>query len=341
MIVLLLLFLWLSVRLFFIAIPFVIAYLLSKPLGRLTYWLSSKTRIPIGILTFFVVLLFVSVFVTAISFVVYKITLSLSGFSGYLTTGIQSIQDFTKNVNSFQIELPWLDEPFAVSDLFVQFYDVLFRTLSQVTNSIVDTLLSIIKTIPVIGLFFFFMFISLYFFIKDRARVDDIIRKSKSMIKSPLILAIQSKTIWILKNYIKAQLILVSITYVISLIALLILNVPFAPLVALGVAFIDLIPMIGPAFAYVPWIIYTLIISEYSTGIGLLITYLVTTLTRQTIEPKIVSTNIGTHPLIMIFSMYACYRFFGVSGFILGAVLVMVVLIGIKVYHDVVEKHEH
>lgn len=333
--------LWIGIRAFFITIPFLIAYLLSKPLGKLTHKISDHTRLPAGIVTFIVVLLFVSVFVTGISFLVYKIATSLSGLSGYLTIGVQSIQRFTSDVNAFEIELPWLDEPFAISTLFLQFYDVLLRTLSQFTNSIVDSLLSIIKTIPVIGLFFFFLFISLYFFIKDRPKVEAFLIKSGQKIKSPLLISIKNKTGFILRSYIKAQLILVTITLVISLIALSILKVPFAPLVALGVAFVDLIPMVGPAFVYVPWIVFTLLISEYSTGIGLLITYLVTTLTRQTIEPKIVSANIGTHPLITIIAMYTCYRIFGVGGFILGAVLVMIVLVGIKVYQEIAKKDEH
>lgn len=341
MITLFLLALWVGMRVFFIAIPFIIAYWLSKPLGKLTHSISKRTRIPAGIVTFLVVLLFVSGFVTGISFIVYKIATSLSGFSGVLTIGIQSIQKFTSDVNAFEIELPWLETPFAISDLFLQFYDILFRTLSQITNTIVDSLLSIIKTIPVIGLFFFFMFISLYFFIKDRAKVEAFLIMVGDKIKSPLLKSIKNKTGFILRSYVKAQLILVSITFIISLIALSILKIPFAPVVAFGVAFIDLIPMVGPAFVYVPWIIFNLIISEYSTGIGLLITYLATTLTRQTIEPKIVSANIGTHPLITIISMYACYRFFGVGGFILGAVLVMAALVGIKVYKEVVKKDEH
>lgn len=340
-IILVLFALWVGVRVFFIAIPFIIAYWLSKPLGKMTHFISDRTRIPAGIVTFLVVLLFVSGFVTSISYIVYKIATSLSGFSGILTVGIQSIQKFTSDVNAFEIELPWLEKPFAISDLFLQFYDVLFRTLSQVTNTIVDSMLSVIKTIPVIGLFFFFMFISLYFFIKDRVKVDIFLKNVGERVKSPLLKSIKSKTGYILRSYVKAQLILVSITFVISLIALSILKVPFAPLVALGVAFVDLIPMVGPAFVYVPWIIFNLIISEYSTGIGLLVTYLATTLTRQTIEPKIVSANIGTHPLITIISMYACYRLFGVGGFILGAVLVMSVLVGIKVYKEVVKKDEH
>lgn len=333
--------LWLSIRIFFILIPFLIAYALSKPLNRFTAWIHKRTRIPLGILTFIVVLFSVSLFVLSISFMVYKIAISLSGFSGYLNSGIHLIQNFTSDVNRFQIELPWLDAPFAISDLILQLYNFFLNELNQITTAIVDALLSILKTIPVIGLFFFFMFISLYFFIKDQVRVRQFLSTLSEKIKSPFLWSIKDKTVAIIKNYFKAQFILISITFFISLVALTILKIPFSPLVALGIAFIDLIPMVGPAFVYVPWIIFMTIISEYSTAIGLLITYLLTTLTRQTIEPKIVSTKIGAHPLITIISMYACYRIFGVGGFILGAVLVMLTLIALDVYREIGTKDEH
>lgn len=333
--------LWLSIRIFFILIPFLIAYALSKPLSRLTSWLHNRTKILLSILTFIVVLFSVSLFVLIISFSVYKIAISLSGFSGYLRTGIHLIQNFTSDVNAFEIVLPWLDEPFAISDFILQVYDFLLNALNQITTAVVDTLLSILKTIPVIGLFFFFMFISLYFFIKDQQRVREFLSELGGKIHSPFLLSLKTKTISIIKSYLKAQLILVSITFFISLVALTILKIPFSPLVALGIAFVDLIPMVGPAFVYVPWIVFMGIISEYSTAIGLLITYLLTTLTRQTIEPKIVSTKIGTHPLITIISMYACYRIFGVGGFILGAILVMLTIIAIDVYRELSQKDEH
>ncbi|GAB6106166.1 sporulation integral membrane protein YtvI [Fusibacter bizertensis] len=333
--------LWLSVKAFFIIIPFIISYLLSKPLTKLTRWLNKKLHIPFGILTMIVVLLFVTTFITVISFAVYKLAISLSGFSEYISLTIDKIQNFTSSLQGIKIALPWLDEPLRINDMILQVYNLIFKSISNFTNTAVDSLLGVIKTIPIILFFFFFLFISLYFFIKDQDRVRSALKNGYQKITSSSLKLFINKMKEIFINYLKAQLILVSITFIISLIALTILKVPFSPLVALGIAFVDFIPMVGPAFVYMPWIGFTLVFSEYSTGIGLLIAYLVTTLTRQIIEPKIVSSKIGTHPLITIISMYTCYKIFGVFGFILGAVLVMLGIISWNTYKELKGKDEH
>jgi len=333
--------LWLGLRLFFILIPFLIAYGLSKPISKLTRKLHKKIPLPYGVLTFVVVLLFVAMFVSGVTYTVYKVAIALSGFSNYLGVIIQTVQDFTTRIGGIELNLPWFDTPMDINVILLQFYDLILNSMSKYANSLVDTLLSLLKTIPTIAFFFFFLFISLYFFVYDQDKVKAMFLKIDQKITSPFFILLKKKTLNTLKNYVKAQLILVSITFVISLIALTILKIPFSPLIAFVIAFVDLIPMVGPAFIYMPWIVFALLISEYSTGIGLLVAYLVTTLTRQTIEPKIVSSKIGTHPLITIISMYTCYRLFGVLGFILGAILVMIGLIIWNIYKELNEKHEH
>lgn len=332
---------WLSFRAFIILIPFMLAYALSKPLSRLTNRIAKRIPIPMGILTLIIVFLFVSIFITGVSYVIYRIAMALTGFTAHIEVVLTNIQNVIDSFNSITFSFPWLNAPVALNDLILQSYELLLRNLSTIVNSAVSTSLSALRTIPFVGLFFFFMFISLYFFIRDAKKVDHFINFVNSRIKSPFLNSLKSKTWSTFKNYLKAQLILVTITYVISFVALMILKVPFFPLIAFGIALVDLIPMVGPAFVYVPWMIFSLLISEYSTVFGLLITYLATTLTRQTIEPKIVSEKIGTHPLITIISMYTCYRLFGVIGFIIGAVAVMFTLIAINVYKDLKQKHEH
>jgi sporulation integral membrane protein YtvI len=338
---LLLLTLWISFRAFVILIPFTLAYALSKPLSRLTNRIAKILPIPIGIVTLIIVFLFVSMFVFAVSYGIYRIAIALTGFTAHIDVVLINIQSVIDSLNSITFSLPWLNEPVALNDLVLQSYELILRNLTTIVNSAVSSSLSALRTIPFVGLFFMFMFISLYFFIRDANKVNQFFAYINSRIKSPFLMSLKSKTWSTFKNYLKAQLILVTITYIISFVALMILKVPFFPLIAFGIAFVDLIPMVGPAFVYVPWIVFTLLISEYSTVFGLLITYLATTLTRQTIEPKIVSEKIGTHPLITIISMYTCYRLFGVVGFIIGAVAVMFSLISINVYKDLKQKHEH
>ncbi|MCA0386374.1 MAG: AI-2E family transporter [Firmicutes bacterium] len=338
---LLLLILWVNFKAFIILIPFMLAYALSKPLSRLTHRIAKIVPVPLGFVTLIVVFLFVSSFIFAVSYIIYRIAMALTGFTAHIDVVLINIQNVIDSLNTVTFNFPWLSKPVALNDLVLQSYELILKNLSAIVNSAVSSSLSALRTIPFVGLFFMFMFISLYFFIRDAKKVNQFFAFINARIKSPFIISLKSKTWSTFKNYIKAQLILVTITYIISFVALMILKVPFFPLIAFGIAFVDLIPMVGPAFVYVPWIIFSLLISEYSTVFGLLITYLATTLTRQTIEPKIVSEKIGTHPLITIISMYTCYRLFGVVGFIIGAVAVMFTLIAINVYKDLKQKHEH
>ncbi len=332
---------WLGYKFFFILMPFLLAYAMSRPLSFLVKKIRSKVKLPVNLLSFIVVIVFIGIFITGISFAAYKGIMALRGISAFLSAIAQNIQSFTASASLIQLNLPWQEDPIALSDVLFQFYDIFIGTISSLTDSVLNFVVSVVKTIPSVALFMFFMFLSLYFFTKDRDRISLLIKKNFEKIKSPLFHHIKSSSIGTIKNYFKAQLILISITFTISVVGLTILGIPFSPLIALVVALVDLIPMVGPAIIYMPWIILIALMSEYSTAIVLLIIYLTTTLTRQIIEPKIVSSKIGTHPLIMLFSMYTCYRFVGIPGFIIGPIIVMTSLVLIKSYNATTKIDEH
>ena len=48
------------------------------------------------------------------------------------------------------------------------------------------------------------------------------------------------------------------------------------------------------------------------------------TIIRQIIEPKLVSNQLGVHPMITLLSMYAGFKFIGFSGLILGPFALMI-----------------
>lgn len=121
-------------------------------------------------------------------------------------------------------------------------------------------------------------------------------------------------------GYVRAQAILVSITGLIVLIWLLVLRVDYALTIAIISIFLDLLPYVGIGLLLIPWTIYLLIIGNYSLAAGLGILYLAITITRQIIEPKILSSSVGTKPLPTLVSLYVGLKVFGVFGLILGPI---------------------
>ena len=115
------------------------------------------------------------------------------------------------------------------------------------------------------------------------------------------------------------------ITFCETLIGFLIMGVEYAFLMATLVAFVDILPIFGAGTVLIPWAIFSLLTSNTPLGIGLLVLYAVTLVVRQFIEPKIVGTTLGIHPLATLASVYLGLSFFGFWGLILGPMSVLII----------------
>ena len=52
--------------------------------------------------------------------------------------------------------------------------------------------------------------------------------------------------------------------------------------------------------------------------------YIFTLIIKQFIEPKIVSKNIGIHPIYTLISMYTGFKFFGIVGLLAGPIILII-----------------
>lgn len=97
----------------------------------------------------------------------------------------------------------------------------------------------------------------------------------------------------------------------------LILNIPYAVLIALAIAIFDILPVLGVGGILLPWAVIVAVMGNYKLGAGLLILYLVITVVRNTLESKIVGQQIGLHPLATLIAMILGLRLMGLVGMIL------------------------
>ena len=171
-------------------------------------------------------------------------------------------------------------------------------------------------------------FLSLYFIMSDYDRI-------KTRVKSqvhPNIL----KTIRLLRNtivlgvggYVKTQFLLSFTAFVVMFIAFSLYGVDYALTIAFVLAIVDIIPLIGTIAILLPWGIYELIFGITNFGVFLVLLGIAFFIFRRLIEPKIMGTQTGLHPLFALIGIYVGIQFSGLWGALLGP-LVMVVFIGI------------
>jgi sporulation integral membrane protein YtvI len=131
-------------------------------------------------------------------------------------------------------------------------------------------------------------------------------------------------------GYIKAQLKMVSITFIVILIALFIFGVDNAFSIALLAGVFDLLPLLGVSTVFIPWIIYLFAVGQTTLAIELSILLAVVLLVRQILEPKITGDSLGVSAFTMLAAMIISLSIFGISGLILSPILIIL----LKALHE-------
>lgn len=120
------------------------------------------------------------------------------------------------------------------------------------------------------------------------------------------------------RRYLRAYLLLFSLTFAEVLVGLWILKQPYAFLLALLVAFVDLLPIFGAGAVLVPWAIFSLLFGAHSLGLGLLILYGVMSIVRQIAEPHLLGGSLGLPPFVMLAFMFVGWELFGIFGLLIS-----------------------
>ncbi|MCP3808879.1 AI-2E family transporter [Paenibacillus sp. Lou8.1] len=124
--------------------------------------------------------------------------------------------------------------------------------------------------------------------------------------------------------FLKAQALLVGITFVLVFIGLLILQVDNALSLALVAALFDILPLLGVPVIFIPWAVYLFITGNTGLAVGLLIVMAVTVIVRQLAEPKITGNSIGVSSAYLMLSFaIISLSIFGLAGLILSPILII------------------
>ncbi len=124
-------------------------------------------------------------------------------------------------------------------------------------------------------------------------------------------------------RYLRAYLLLLLATFSALFLGFCVLRVKYAFLLALTVAVVDLLPILGVGTVLIPWAIVCFLQRNYFLGIGLLILYAVTLILRQILEPRLVGKSLGLSPILTLFSTYAGYVLLGFLGMIVGPIVAL------------------
>lgn len=306
----------------FSVLPFLIAWTIAFALRPFARRISNGTHIPCKIIS---VLLTLLILVGGLSVIATAIAYALGEAWNFLRDITESdalYNTFLKIINPLG---GLLGDKEGAAELEVNISEAVKSALTSLLSGLLEALTAFASNIPRVLLFILITVISSVYFSLDLDRINSFVIKALPKKISSSLISFKNRFLKTLLKYLRAYLIIMLVTFITMLFGFLVLRVKYAVLFAFIVALLDALPLIGVGTVLVPWSVYQLIFGKSSLGIGLLILFVLNTVIRQFIEPKIVGKNLGIHPVVSLILLYIGYTFLGFFGLLLVPVFTVVI----------------
>lgn len=249
----------------------------------------------------------------------------LEGLNNYTEKAYIKIQEITSNLDISKIKLS--NELLGVIQSSSQ--EILNELYSWGTKAL-GNLVNVLTQIPTIVIYVVITILSLYFICTDKIYILDLaehhmprswVRKMGRHVREIL---------QTLGGYLKAEITLVFVSFIISLAGFYIfmfagLNIKYPLIIALVIAFIDALPILGSGTIMLPWAIISALDGDINLGISIVSLWILMSIVRQFLEPKLVSNKIGIHPIFTLIAMYTGFKLIGVLGLIFGPIVLIII----------------
>lgn len=308
--------------------PFLIAFVLSLILEPVIRFFMRRLNLKRKTSAIIVFVISLSIIIGLLIWGIVSLTTEsynlLNGLNGYFEVISNKFQTLITQIDLSKLHLS--------GEIMNIIQNSAIDILNGVTNwakGVLTNLLEVITSIPTIMIYVVITILSLYFICTDKIYMLDQLEHHfpKTWVKriSKFVREVSSS----LGALLKAQVILIFISFFICLIGLYIfkitgLNVGFPLLAALGIAFVDALPIFGSAAVMIPWAIIAGFNGDLTLGISLIVLLIVMCMVRQFMEPRIVSGQIGIHPIFTLIAMYTGFRIIGVLGLLFGPVILII-----------------
>lgn len=249
----------------------------------------------------------------------------LQGLNNYTEKAYIKIQEFVNNLDITKIKLS-NELLIMIQNSSQEIINNLYAWGSRALSSTVNAL----TQIPTIAIYLVITILSLYFICTDKIYILDFAEHHmpRSWVKKvgQHIREITQS----LGAYLKAEITLVFVSFIISLIGFYIfmflgLNVKYPLLIALAIAFVDALPILGSGTIMVPWAIIFALDGDITLGISIVVLWIIMCVVRQFLEPKVVSNKLGIHPIFTLIAMYTGFKLIGVIGMLVGPIVLIII----------------
>lgn len=298
--------------------PFVLALIVACILQKPIKFLSRKTKLKRKLCGLICSVLF---------FLILAGILSWGGFEA--VTGIQKLIINLPEFYNATIE-PMLVNIFSklegleiwknaqvqkiLVDLETQIMDTLASLAKSISSKTVSAVSDVATSLPGIFIKTVLFIISTVFISMDYDKIMKFCIDQMSNKTRAIFFEVKAYIVGTLFVVIRSYILIMSITFVELSIGLSIIGINNALLIALCISVFDILPVLGTGGVMIPWAVINLILGNFGLAAALAVLYVIITIVRNIVEPKIVGKQLGLHPIVTLSSMFAGVQLLGAVG---------------------------
>lgn len=319
-------------------LPFILAGIFVFIIRRPIEFIHKKTKIGKGFLAgmilFFVVLILGAVIWYCSGLGIAKLKLlilNLSYYEDQLFYLVQNCCDAVENnlgINSLTVENLILERvDFFIDDLKI-----------EVVPKMLNQTMVYGKWIFKGFMFFIVTLIAVVLLAKDyRIMID----KTKKVAVFKECILMMKKLLCLIGAYIRAQVEIIIIVSMICFLGFLLSGYKFPYIWGIVTGVLDVLPFVGTGIILLPLAILQFLMGNGINAIILAVTFIVSALARELLEPKLIGKKMGVIPIAILISVYVGAKVFGMAGVIWGPLYMLILYEIYKKLYGVDHKTEH
>lgn len=312
-------------------VPLIISVIIAYILDPLVILLMRRLRMSRTLAVVLVFLLFLIISGLLVLFLYPLFADGVSSITRTVTDNEAKISRFLTDIESW---LAKTDLPFSLDStkLIATLVNEAESFLKQFFGGLSAFAFSIIGSIPLLIL----IPLIIFYLLKDKEKIFDVLKKYTADDKEARIRTVFDEVNTRLGGYVHGQILLSGIVAIITTIAMLAFDVPYAVLIGLANGVLNVIPYFGPVIGALPAVILELV-SFTTTGhfFAVVLFFIVMNILVSTIlSPKIFSQTTNLHPVVVLLALFIGATAMGMMGMIVAIPVAIVFQTLIRIVFD-------
>lgn len=306
-------------------LPFLLGLMMAAVLSPLVRLIAKRSGVKHSYIAVLILLIFYGVLVGVILFFSSNIVVFIQELAGKLPKYYGEVIAPQMQLLFEKITLSFPEYQDNIMPIWASVQNTLQSGIMKISTTLIGWGASWIVGFPVILIQLIFMVISSFFFIVDYDKIWEFVLRQFGEERRVMIVEVAASARTVVWKILRVYALMMTITFVELFIGFSLLKFPAPMLLGFLVAIVDILPILGTGTVLIPWAMILCVIGRPGLGAGVFVLYLVITVVRQSLEPRIIGQQVGLHPIVTLLCIFAGAQLIGVLGIFTFPVIATVI----------------